>query len=58
MSIKPFSYADLKVTWKKVTNIIQNILTENDKHLLISFKKGNPDWSLCGIEKLNTLPAV
>jgi predicted nucleotidyltransferase component of viral defense system len=58
MAFRSFSYVDFENTREKLIKEIKNLLTVNDKQLFLSFKSGNPDWSLIDIEKLQYLPAV
>ena len=43
---------------EKLIAEIQSKLTLDEKRFLVSLKKGEPEWSLLGIEKVEELPAV
>lgn len=58
MALRPFSYTDFENTRMQLVKEVNNMLTENDKQFLLSFKSGDPDWSLTDIDKLQDLPAV
>jgi len=58
MALKPFTYADFEKTRIRLIKEIHSTLTDRDKQLLLSFKTGEPDWSLSSIEQLENLPAV
>lgn len=58
MTAIPFTYNDFEATRKQLIIAIHNSLTANDKKFLISFKSGEPEWSLIPIENLAKLPAV
>ncbi len=58
MTTIPFTYNDFEATRKQLIVGIHKTLTDNDKKFLISFKSGQPEWSLIPIDKLENLPAV
>ena len=58
MAIQPFTYDDFDVARERLVEEIHALLTDNDRNFLISFKNGEPDWSLFPLEKLQTMPAV
>jgi hypothetical protein len=58
MARTPFTYENYSNTRVKLVVLIHTSLNNADKALLISFKQGNPDWSLSLIERLQDLPAV
>ena len=58
MTIKPFTYKDFEETRKTLLSIIPNLLTEEDKRFLLSFKSGTLDWALNDIKNLQDLPAI
>ena len=58
MSFTPFSYADFEATRERLVKEINSAWTENDRAFLLSFKRGEPDWSLFPLESLQRLPAV
>ena len=41
-----------------LSKVRRNVFSENDKKFLISFKSGEPDWTLCPVEGLETMAAV
>jgi hypothetical protein len=58
MSGIPFTYSDYIATRSKLFSAILESLSEEDRRFLISFKKGEPDWELLGVESASKLPAV
>lgn len=58
MTSYPFKYEDLQESLSNLLKELYRNLTENDKQLLISFKSGEPIWSLSPIKRLKDLPAV
>ena len=58
MAFDPFSYDDYEATRLRLNDAVQSALTANDKAFLLSFKAGEPDWSLIDIPDLSRLPAV
>ncbi|MDR1132977.1 MAG: nucleotidyl transferase AbiEii/AbiGii toxin family protein [Synergistaceae bacterium] len=58
MSGIPFTYSDYIATRSKLFYAILKSLSEKDRRFLISFKKGEPDWKLLGVEGASKLPAV
>ena len=58
MSFAPFSYADYEGTREKLVQDINSGWTDNDRDFLLSFKRGEPDWSLYPHENLQNMPAV
>jgi hypothetical protein len=58
MSLIPFSYEEFEACRKRLVKEINEAFTEKDKQLLLSFKAGEPDWTLSNIAKLQYLPAV
>lgn len=52
------SLEDLINTRLELVDIIKNSLTKDDKEFLLSFKKGNPDWSLSKYPDSSKLPSV
>jgi hypothetical protein len=58
MSLSPFAYDDFETTRKRLVKEIHAHLTQREKHFLLSFNSGNPDWSLFPAERLAILPAV
>jgi predicted nucleotidyltransferase component of viral defense system len=58
MAFIPFTYDDYEATRLRLNAAIKASLTEQDKAFLLSFKEGNPDWSLIDIPNLAAMPAV
>jgi predicted nucleotidyltransferase component of viral defense system len=58
MAFDPFSYEEYEATRIRMNAAVQAALTTNDKAFLLSFKAGEPDWSLTDIPDLSRLPAV
>jgi len=58
MSAIAFNYDDYEHTRQQLIEIINKSLTQEDKELIISFEKGNPDWDLFPYEVIKKLPAV
>lgn len=58
MAVAPYTYDDFEKTRERLVREILTSLTEDDRALLLSMKRGEPDWSLFPIEGLQKLPAV
>jgi hypothetical protein len=58
MTVTPYSYDDFEDTRERLVREIHCLLTDEDRALLLSVKKGEPDWSLFPIEGVDRLPAV
>ena len=58
MALRPFSYNDFEMTRIELIKQINNLLTSEDKALLLSFKAGDPKWHLSNVDQLQHLPAV
>lgn len=58
MTTDIFSYDDYEQTRNTLIVIIQERISDNDKKFLLSFEKGEPDWSLFPLNKAKELPAV
>ena len=58
MSTIEFGYNDYGNTRHQLIKLINQSLTEDDKKLICSFEKGNPDWELFPYEIIKDLPAV
>ena len=52
------SYETLVASREKLIDVIGQNLTQDDRNFLISFKKGEPNWSLLGLERVQDLPAI
>ncbi len=58
MTSVDFTYEDYESTRALLINTIGERLTENDKHFLLSFESGEPNWELFPIPVLKDLPAI
>ncbi len=58
MTFNRFSYDDYLATRAQLLQEIQASLTPKDREFLLSFKRGDPDWSLFPVATLHQLPAV
>jgi len=58
MTAIEFSYDDYENTRNQLIEKINESLTEEDKKLIYSFEKGNPDWEMFPYKVINDLPAV
>lgn len=52
------SYDDLVEVRSVLISLIKEILTQEEKDFLVSFKKGEPNWNLLGVDGVEKLPAV
>ncbi len=55
---EPFTYADYEETRIELVNTIRSILNEDDKRFLISFKEGEPDWTIGSFHEFTDYPSV
>lgn len=46
------------MTRERLVQEIAKGWTDNDREFLLSFKRGEPDWSLFPLENLELMPAV
>lgn len=58
MARLPFSYEDYEATRQRLRDALRAAMTEQDKTFLLSFKDGEPDWSLFDAANLSLMPAV
>ena len=58
MTEEPFTYNDFEATRERLITDIRTGFTDKDRQFLLSFKSGEPDWSLFLHNKLKDLPAV
>jgi predicted nucleotidyltransferase component of viral defense system len=58
MTQEPFSYEDFEAARERLVQELHAGFTDTDRHFLLSFKSGEPDWSLFPHERLKDLPAV
>lgn len=54
----PFTYEDFKATRERLVQEINQGWADSDREFLLSFKRGEPDWSLFPLENLRLMPAV
>ncbi|MDR2626511.1 MAG: nucleotidyl transferase AbiEii/AbiGii toxin family protein [Dysgonamonadaceae bacterium] len=58
MTTIPFSYEDYEKTRLSLIEYVNNNLTDNDKHFLISFEKGTPEWEITDYPTFKNYPSV
>lgn len=58
MPLEDVAYEDLVAVRVELLERIRSALTPNEKTFLLSFKTGDPDWALLGIDGVENLPAV
>ncbi len=58
MTLTPVALDDLIETRENLIKIIHGTLTKDEKEFLMSFKRGEPSWSLLGVSGVELLPAV
>ena len=58
MTLIPVTLAELEQTRETMIGLIRERLTGQQKHFLLSFKRGEPDWSLLNLPSVENLPAV
>jgi predicted nucleotidyltransferase component of viral defense system len=58
MTVDPIPLDELYDVRSQLIAKIRSLLTDIDKEFFLSFKSGNPDWKLLGIEVAEKLPAV
>ena len=58
MSALKFDYADYEQARKDLIRMIHDGLNEEDKSFLLSFERGEPDWTLCSAGNLSAYPSV
>ena len=58
MTIRPVELKDLLVTREQLIKLVRERLSDRDRQFLISFKKGEPDWSFLDLKNVERLPAV
>lgn len=52
------TYQELKDTRHHLIQTILNDLTDDERQFLMSFKQGEPDWSLVSLANIDKLPAI
>lgn len=58
MTLEPVTLEELTVVPKKMVQGLKDNFTQQDYDFLVSFKKGEPDWSLACSEQIQYLPAL
>lgn len=58
MTAEPVSLNELEQTRTNLIAALQERLGDREKSFLISFKRGEPQWALLGVEHAQELPAV
>lgn len=58
MASIPFGYEDFERTRIELMEEIHSKLTKEDRHFLLSFKEGTPDWDMLSVKNARELPAV
>ena len=58
MTDQPFSYEDFEETRAKLIAEVNALLTEEDKHFLVSFESGQPEWEGYEFEYFKDYPSV
>ena len=58
MTLVPFSYKDFETTRHDFIDELNKAFEDDDKEFLLSFKSGNPKWSLIPNPILKELPAI
>ena len=58
MAVDSYSYPQFEVTRERLLAEVSALLRDEDRELLLSVKRGEPDWSLFPVVGLENLPAV
>jgi hypothetical protein len=58
MTRTPFTYDQFESTRERLVAEIHPQLTDADRALLLSFKRGEPDWGLFPGSNLKDMPAI
>ncbi len=58
MTKDPISLQELTNTQERMLNALKANFTQNDYEFLMSFKRGDPDWSIAPHQHIQDLPAV
>lgn len=58
MTTEPVALEQLVDARQNLVAQLSQSITKDEKTFLVSFKKGEPDWSLLGLEGIELLPAV
>ena len=54
----PFTYEEFEQTRSKLIDDVNTLLTDDDKRFLVSFEKGDPQWSGYEFEYFKAFPSV
>ena len=58
MTVDKVRLEDLLKAREKLIKLVKSSINDDEKSFLVSFKKGEPEWSLLGLEGISELPAV
>lgn len=58
MTVEPVSLKDLEETREAMIETVLRGMPDEHRQFLVSFKNGEPDWSLLGLPEVAQLPAV
>lgn len=58
MTFRTVQLQDLEETRSEMLNALKVQFTERDREFLLSFKQGEPDWSLFDVPSIEELPAI
>ena len=58
MTLVPFDYDEFEETRERLVREILAVLTPEERAFLLSFKSGEPEWSLLPLVDLQRLPAI
>ena len=58
MTLTPVSVGELEEARRSLVEQVRKRLTEDQRRFLLSFKKGEPAWSLLPFQGIEQLPAV
>jgi hypothetical protein len=58
MTAEPVSLRELLATQNEMIELVVGRMPNEHRRFLISFEKGEPDWSLLGLPEAANLPAV
>jgi hypothetical protein len=58
MTTIPFSYEDYEKTRLSLIGYVNNNLTDSDKHFLINFEEGVPEWEITDYAKFKNYPSI
>jgi hypothetical protein len=58
MATEEVSYEALVETRERLITTLADSITADERQFLMSFKQGNPNWQLLGLNGVDQLPAV